>query len=281
MKTIESIETWEGTEQLRLLLSVFRDGSGQEKDSDGTRAGWRDIERVVAEYFEGFATEAKHVYDVFLNRNNEVCGISVKSKCLGKNEKIESLDKVGRVYMELTNSPALLWSPIKEIGITENQFGQEHLAQTIGDSILDTVESWYDEAEISAEISRNIPGLSSIDSYSVHPQNGCHLVLSYGKPSADEERLYQFHAFALSFPKDIRWTFHTKRCLRGFDPLEPDKPLLDWYGLSGGQLKYYPLARTAWAKSQVFSLEQPEISSISSLSRKYWPSQWERLRFKH
>ena len=120
--------------------------------ADSHSGGGDDADGVDAEYFEGFATEAKHVYDVFLNRNNEVCGISVKSKCLGKNEKIESLDKVGRVYMELTNSPALLWSPIKEIGITENQFGQEHLAQTIGDSILDTVESWYDEAEISAEI---------------------------------------------------------------------------------------------------------------------------------
>lgn len=71
-------------EQLRLAMSSFRDGSGQEKDQEGgTRPGWRDLERVIAEILGGVAPESKSVFDVFIpstEQQDTDYGLSVKSK---------------------------------------------------------------------------------------------------------------------------------------------------------------------------------------------------------
>jgi hypothetical protein len=250
--------------KLRLFLSVFGDGSGQEKDKSGTRAGWRDLERVVSELVGGEALEKKHVFDVLVpstQSSGMVYGISVKSKCLGTAQKIETLDATGRVYMELTNSPAKLWSPLKAKDIMEDHWGNTGHAQIMGESILETVHQWYAESGISnVDLSRSV-----------------HLVASYSKPRGDAERLYQFHSFRLGFPTGIRWAFSSNRCLRGFDPAHPEETLFDWYALSGGQLKYYPRASTAIYSSPVFSLLSPPVLSISERSKSYWPTEWEAI----
>lgn len=242
-------------------MSVFRDGSGQEKDSTGTRVGWRDLERIVSELFHGKALEAKGVFDVIVPSTESpgvVYGISVKSKCLGSNAVIQRLDVSGRVYMELSNSPAKLWAPLKSEGIGENAFGDDNYAQAIGDSILKTVHGWYSET-----------GLPQIDL-----RRSVYLVVSYSKPKATEERLYQVHSFELGFPQGIKWSFRSTKCLRGFDPNYPGEILFDWYGLSGGQLKYYPRAATALFDSPVFSLLSPKVLSITQRSKVYWPDEW-------
>lgn len=251
---------------LKLLISSFGDGSGQEKDSFGTRAGWRDLERVIADLTNGEALEKKHVFDVLIKDtedNTVIYGISVKSKCLGRNKKIETLDKEGRVYMELTNSPAKLWAPLKQKDISEENYGNEDFANEIGNSILYTVHSWYQNS-----------GIDGIDL-----DNSVHLVFSYGKPvKSNEPRKYQVHVFELGFPDGIIWTFHSKSCLRGFDPKYPNEVLFDWYGLSGGQLKYYPRASEAKYKSFIFQTLNPAEISLRKRVEKYWPDEWNQIK---
>src|SRR5205823_12611324 len=108
---IDRSPTGSETEQHRLALSSFRDGSGWEREEGGTTvAGWRQLERVVAEVFGGAAQENKGVFDVILPSDsspNTDYGISVKSKELSRRTAIaDLLDGTGRLYLELANSPA-------------------------------------------------------------------------------------------------------------------------------------------------------------------------------
>lgn len=251
---------------LKLLISLFGDGSGQETDRFGTRAGWRDLERVIADLTKGDALERKHVFDVLVQDSNDetiIYGISVKSKCLGKNSNIETLDEKGRVYMELTNSPAKLWAPLKQVGISEENYGNEDFADRIGTSILSTVHSWYQNSGIAG----------------INLDNSVHLVFSYGKlHNIKEVRKYQVHVFNLGFPEGIIWTFYSKSCLRGYDPKYPDEALFDWYGLSGGQLKYYPRASEAKYKSSIFETLSPAKISLRKRVEEYWPDEWDSIK---
>ncbi len=252
--------------RLKLFMSIFRDGTGQETDETGTRAGWRDIERVVAELLGGEALEKKEVYDVIIKPNpdsDEVYGISVKSKCLGRKNVIDQLTESGRVYMELTNSPAKLWEPLKTKGVHEGNFGDNKFAQTMGDSILTTVHGWY----------------TNYHNKKINISKSIHLVFSYSSPKDyQEERVYQVHSFPLGFPSGIKWEFASDKCLRGFDPNFPEEVLLDWYGLSGGQLKFYPKASTAIFYSNIFALNKPRILTLSERAAEYWPKQWKKYK---
>jgi hypothetical protein len=248
---------------LMLLMSVYLDGSGQERDHSGTRPGWRDLERVISEFLGGYTLEKKHVFDVIVNSTEsapKAYGVSLKTKGLGSADNIRGLNESGRVYMELTNSPAKLWAPLKGAGIAESDFGDDSLAKQMGDSILDTVHSWYENYRY--------PYLDL--------RNSVHLVISYSD-AITEPRLYQLHSFPLGFPDGISWKFSSRKCLRGYDPDYPGEALFDWYGLSGGQLKYYPKACNAIYSSRIFTLLSPRILSITERSKAYWPEQWRNL----
>ena len=78
----------------------------------------------------------------------------------------------------------------------------------------------------------------------------------------------------MNFPTNIEWNYISERCLRGSDPLNPQKTLIDWYGLSGGQFKYYPMASTSKFRSSSFELLKPEIVSIIEKAKMYWPDLW-------
>jgi len=247
--------------KLKLLMSTFTDGSGYEKNSDGTtRPGWRDFERIIAELVNGEAPEGKSIFDITVPstvNDNHTFGISVKSKGFSKNKFAELLT-TGRVYMELCNSPARLWEPLKNIGIFEVDFENQTKATEIGNSVLDTVHSWYLNSGIT----------------NINLQNSVHLTISYEKIK-DKPPIFQIHAFSLDFPENIQWAYKSKKCLMGFDPEYPDEVLFDWYALSGGQLKYYPKALKALYSSNQFGLEEAPVINISDKAKAYWPDIWE------
>lgn len=260
-------------ERLRLALSTFQDGSGQERGEDGkTRPGWRDIERVVAELLEGRGLENKDVFDVIVSDGGTSYGLSIKSKELSRASAIGDLATNGRVYMELCNSPAKLWTPLKLNGISEADFGKEVRAAEIGASLLSVVESW------KTAFAERFRALNPRQHFDL--ANSVYLVASYNKPRYHAARQYQVHAFSLAFPKDIEWRFSTAKCLRGYDPAAKNEVLFDWYGLSGGQLKYYPRATTARFCSEPFELLNPKIVSISHKANKYWPTAWKQAQGK-
>jgi len=108
-----------------------------------------------------------------------------------------------------------------------------------------------------------------------------YLVLSW-----EDQGQYQLHQFSLTLPNsgDLSWYFPTKR-VKGSDAtarhLNGDDAdggrVFEWYGESGGQLKYYPKAVSALWQSDVFRLEPlPDIEhEILAKTATYFPALWE------
>lgn len=255
------------TERLRLALSTFCDGSGMVcLDSGATLPGWRDAERLVAELLAGAALENKGVFDVIVSSTQHPdtdYGLSIKCK-----EQPQAVLRPadGRAYLELANSPAKFWKQLGLLGITETDFRARSNAQTMGDSILSTVQSWHAAAASQHKLAtRRTLDLAS----------SAYLSLSCTS-DIGPNREYQWHSFPLSFPSPITWTYNSDKCLRGFDRLNPTEPLFDWYGLSGGQLKYYPRVSSARYKSVRFRLESTPggARSLGDKAARYWPAKW-------
>lgn len=131
------------TKTIRALLSSFRDGTGNQRETDGTtRANWREIERCISEAVLGPANENKHIFDVIAPDDANTTtfyGLSIKSKQLSKTT-FASLSATGRVYMEIANSPAKFWGDIGGAhGHTEADFtGMRHAAE-MRNSVLNSV----------------------------------------------------------------------------------------------------------------------------------------------
>lgn len=255
----------------RLLLSTYRDGSGAEAEADGsTRANWRQIERCVAELVKSETSEDKNIFDVIAkdpDLETTYYGYSVKSKQLPTTQ-FEKLESVGRTYMEVANSPAKFWDAIEaSIGIREVAFGKAEYANQIGDTLLSLVSKWHHD-ELSA-LSARVPGAT------LNLEASNYFCLSYSaldKTKLSDSRKYQIHVFDLEFPNNIQWEYTSPKCLRGYDPAYPDESLFDWYGLSGGQLKYYPRASSARYKSPVFKLASPPQISLIDKVTDYFPA---------
>lgn len=251
----------------RSLLSIYRDGSGAEREKNGsTRANWRQIERCVADLVNSTTNEDKNIFDVSApdeSNNSKFYGYSVKSKQLSKNA-FDNLSSDGRVYMEIANSPAKFWDDIeREHGLNEDAFRKKQEPQKIGNTIVQTVMKWHRE------------GKQQFDS----ANNGNHLdldgsnyfCLSYSQQDEPDEKEYQIHIFSLDYPENIVWKYTSAKCLRGYDPSDPKVALIDWYGVSGGQLKYYPKAKYARYASPVFKLHSPPHISAIEKAKIYFP----------
>lgn len=257
--------TCEEVNLLRLMLSTFKDGSGNETESDGTtRAGWREIERCIADWLNGLGGENKAIFDVIApdSLNPSVCyGYSVKSKQLS-NSMFDKLPIGARVYMEIANSPAKFWAEIKRLhGLEEADFRNQKHPSEIGDSVLSLVMKWHQEGKALFE--------SHNKNTTLDLEHSCYLCVSYSKDTPSNRR-YQIHSFGLQYPKDITWKYTSDSCLSAYDTL--GEKLIDWYGVSGGQLKYYPKANAAIFSTNVFKLlPPPKQLSIKDKARIHFP----------
>jgi hypothetical protein len=256
-------------EQLRLVLSTFRDGSGMIAVGDETFPGWRDFERAVAAVLGGKAPETKGVFDVVVPSTQTKAtdyGLSIKSKALTLKGGLTNLAKDGRVYMELANSPAKFLKALEKIDFKEANFKAKKRPQEVGDIVLKTVTSWHDESVKLHEGAYHRTLDLKLSRY---------LVLSYCLPKGDRKKdQYQWHSFNLNFPENIVWKYASKKCLRGFDPAHPKEALFDFYLLSGGQLKYYPRASTSVFSSEVFELAEPRKTSTLLRAARMYPHAW-------
>jgi hypothetical protein len=169
--------------------------------------------------------------------------------------------------MELANSPAKFWDALFEKGIREADFTAMRRADEMGNTVLDLVEKWHNEAKVKYEHENH--GAELIVEQSVF------ITISYSRPVPGTGRHYQVHSFPLTFPRSVRWEFISPRCLRGYDSRYENEVVFDWYGLSGGQLKYYPRAGEAMFKTQAFTLLKPENVSILQKAQTYWPEEFD------
>lgn len=255
-------------EKLRLLLSTYQDGTGMLKGKDQrTLPGWRDFERASALTFKGRAVESKFFVDVIFPLTDEpktFYGIDCKMK-----KELRSAENRGIIYVEVTNAAKLLWSHLNSIGVTEANFRDE--PELAGNGLIDAVETLKKSGSIAYP-----DGMISIE-------QSFFLVLLW-----DDSGYYQLFQLPLKLPSpgDLSWTCHIGRRRDGSETTRlvgsiDEHVLYEWYGESGGQLKYYPYISEVLWQSEKFRLE-PLPSHVKegviAKAEAYFPKQWSKIQ---
>jgi len=255
-------------EKLRLILSTYQDGTGMLKEGD--LPGWRDFERSVALVCDGRAQESKHVFDVIIPDKNGGCSYGISCKMRGELSKsIDRINRKGRVSIEMANAAKGFWDTIKAQDINESTFRDN--PKVAGIALINLVRKWHEVASLE--------GIDLNKSF--------YLVLEWDGKGRDYQ-LFQY-SLQLPDPSSLRWYFPVVK-----DGDGEEKPALrlsgddafgtvfDWYGSSGGQLKYYPLTRDALWHSDKFQLAPlPKLEDLGdrmiSKAKTYFPLEWNRV----
>ncbi len=264
---IDRDPTSQEVERFRLVLSTYQDGSGMLALRDGkTLPGWRDFERTLAAVFNGIAQENKAIFDVLLPdpvRQGTYCGLSCKMR-----EALDNVRKYSRVTMELSNSSRKFWQYLATKGLSQSNYRSS--PEVVGEALVELVEQWYQM------VSTETGGVIDL-------ARSSYLVLSYNKQGS-----YQLHRFPLGFPdpRTLQWYFPAVQKKGGEEPgshlrgTDEFGTLFEWYGESGGQLKYYPLITSATWESTPFRLEPLHLEELGSLlvrrAKTYFPELWLR-----
>ncbi len=227
-----------------------------------TLPGWRDFERAVALTFQGEGPENKAVFDVLLtsqNRDDTKFGISCKMR-----KELDRIGRDGRVTLELSNSAGHFWDQLGLADISIANYKQK--PQEVGKTLIDVVKKWHTSA-------------GDGEGATVDLSKSCYLVLSWNGTG-----LYQLHQFALTLPspEQLHWYFPTKT-IKGQEVIarhingdDAEGRVFEWYGESGGQLKFYPKGSSALWQSETFELEPlPDIEhGVLAKVQAYFPELW-------
>ncbi|MBI3153628.1 MAG: hypothetical protein HYZ21_15965 [Chloroflexi bacterium] len=255
-------------ELFRLILSTYQDGSGQQSLADGnTLPGWRDFERSVALAFNGNAQENKFIFDVLLpdrKRTGIYFGVSCKMR-----RTLNDTRRTGRVTLELSNSSGKFWERLRQSAIHQQNYKEKPFE--VAQALIQQANEWHESVGLEQG---GVVDLSK----------SFYLALSWSPKN--EYQLFKF-PLSLPAPTSLTWDFPTVktneekigRRLRGQDS---SGTLLEWYGESGGQLKYYPLVENALWKSQIFNLEPlprgwEKEHGILAKAKDYFPKLWNSL----
>ncbi len=250
-------------ERIRLLLSTYQDGTGQKlKKHADTLPDWRHFERAVAVAMGGRGTENKGLFDVLMPAgSSSPFGISCKMRM-----ELGTARRRGIVTVEVANAAGESWNELRAIGISTTPQMAER-ADEAGAAILNLAVRWAAAAKQAHQLS-----LSA--SY--------FLVLLWS--NILEYQLYQM-SLVLPDPATLTWSVRasTKEgkeesgCLVGN---LGERRVIEWYGDSGGQLKYYPEVSEALWQSDVFRLEPLPFAEdgygTANKARTFFPELWAR-----
>jgi hypothetical protein len=179
---------------------------------------------------------------------------------------IKHLNEGGRLHIELTNSLAKFWKVLELDGYTKEMFHNMEEPETAGELLLDTIRSWH----VQAKQKFDETSIMKLDL-----KQSRYLIISCNKiKKTAPVRMFQIHSLPLELPKGLLWKFYSPKCLQAFDPDKPEEKVCEWFGDSGGQFKYYPLAQTCLYKSTQFYLEDVRKISIVEKTSRYWPNEW-------
>jgi hypothetical protein len=251
--------TAEELERIRLILSTYQDGTGMLKNKRKevnykTLPGWRDFERTTAAAMNGIALEDKNIYDVLIEHPTEKdCHIGISCKM---RKMLNAVVRTGRVTIELSNAAGEFWDLLRYKDITQENYGG--FCKETGIAIIERVEEWH-----SSRDHMNKGTVVTDDSY--------FLILQYDIRNG-EYQLFQF-SIDMPDPNKMEWSSTGRRLTGKVD----GKVLIEWYGLSGGQLKYYPHIDTAVWKSDRFKLEALPDNLEDVMKEKaavYFPEKW-------
>jgi hypothetical protein len=222
---------------LVLALSTYRDGSGQQVAAGRSQPGWRDFERATASALGGDCPENKGVFDVVVPVDDGLpYGLSLKTSAL----------KSGFVLMELHNSYAKAWGYLNDRGIDPKVD-----AAAAGAALIEQVLGWHAEVEAEIDLARS-----------------SYVVLTHDRTW----QIFQLSWFSLTLddpdPGRMEWAFAGRRIFARWE----DHQWWEWYGESGGQLKYYPPLTLARWVSEPFELwDPPSEETPIAKARRYWP----------
>ena len=227
-----------------------------------TLPGWRDYERAVALAFGGEAQESKFIFDVLLldpKRPGVQLGLSCKMR-----RELHRLEKQGRATIELSNSAGKFWDHLRTKGIDQSNY--RHHPAIVGAALIELVRQWHSEVSLEHGGSVDLTGSS-------------YLTLSWSNSG-----WYQLHQFSLDFPDPDRLFWHfpavkkqgTETPARHLRAEDDTGTLFEWYGESGGQLKYYPPVQQAIWSSERFRLQPLAAGEHGLLSKvaAYFPELW-------
>jgi len=257
-------------QKLRLILSTYQDGSGQLRVSEEkTLPGWRDFERAVAIAFQGKSQESKSIFDVIAPDEGEqgrYYGISCKMR-----GTLSDTIKKGYVSLELSNSARQFWDAINQYDLNQQTY-REH-PTIVGKALVNRVQHWHDL-------------VGTVAGGHITLSKSFFLTLSWDVRSG----YYQLHQFKhdLPDPTDLTWSFPFKKQKAELVPgkriigQKDRHTLLEWYGESGGQLKYYPLTKDAIWQSELFKLEPlPNHGDLQTVImakiNSYFPELWSQI----
>lgn len=244
-------------EKFRLILSTYQDGTGMlAADGNSTLPGWRDFERSFALAINGIAAEDKGIYDVHIpdpNRKDVYFGASCKMRGTLRQARAK-----GIVTIEVSNAAGEFWDALKDAGLDENNYSNK--PKRSGEILIELVESWHEDVGLTTG--------GNVDN-----DRSFYLTLQWEKSSGS----YQLFQYAIDMPdpSKLSWSVSGRR----LSAKRNDDVLFEWYGHSGGQLKYYPTTKEAIWQTDEFKLEPiPDGFEIGIMSKAatYFPEKWKR-----
>jgi hypothetical protein len=206
-----------------------------------TYPGWRDFERATAAVIGGINLESKAVFDVLVPVPGELpYGLSLKTSAVAANAI--------RVRMELTNASAKITQRLNTLSIDP---GND--PTSAGIAIIELIEEWHLATSSEVEVERS-----------------SYLVLTHNTKFSKWQLFWYDLNLRFRNPQAMNWSAAGKRIAGHYG----DHLVWEWYGQSGGQVKYYPLLEWARWYSHPFELSEPPIESPASRAQRYWPEQW-------
>jgi hypothetical protein len=241
-------------ERLRLLLSTFRDGSGQYLSKLGAfMPDYLGFERATALVCDGETTENKGIFDVLVPGGEDRQQFGISCKMATAQPKDRSW------FMELSNSSKKFADAFDAAGI---DWTKE--PGSAGQIFVGLVEGWHRAVEATVDIAASKYLLLIHDSRWRKFRICC---MDLDLRRADPRQ-------------DVDWK------VEGKDPTRPSSvagyvdidgtPHRLWqlFQNSGGQLKYYPPIPWAEWQTAVFELERPPSRGLRDKVDEYWPGAW-------
>ncbi len=242
-------------ERLRLLLSTFRDGSGQYLSKlKMYMPDYLAFERATAFVCRGETTENKGIFDVLVpsQKKSELpFGISCKMATAQPKDR--------SWFMEMSNSAKKFHDAFDAAGVVWTR--NPALA---GQVLVDLVASWHENVRAAVDVARSK-----------------YLLLVHDK----QWKKFRIVCLDLDLRRadpatDVRWVAEgkgvKKSSIAGYIDIGGGKERRLWqfYANSGGQLKYYPPVEWAEWTTELFELEEPSVRGPRDKVDEYWPGLW-------
>lgn len=240
-------------ERMRLLLSVFRDGSGQFLSKLKTyMPDFLAFERATAIVCGGETTENKGIFDVLVPGGDGQAPVGISCKMATAQPQDRSW------FMELSNSAKKFHDAFGKAGI---EWMRE--PARAGEVLVSLVESWHHAVEATVDVSKSK-----------------YLILAHDTAW----KKFQIVCLDLNLRRadvaDIEWAVEGRdrnrpSSVAGYVYLGDRRHRLwQFYANSGGQLKYYPPIFWAEWVTDLFELETPPVTTLREKVDAYWPGAW-------